>query len=275
MKELIKMDFYRLKKSNAFRICIGVMMAGFIGITILFKAVLSLLDLDKLEAAGGDETELEALQVMDAYNFTLIGLSFAQILGIIICVFVAIYVAGEFQQRTINLAVLKGYKREKIYFSKLVITMLGVALMYILSFVSIFITAGICFGFKFDIEGSLNRFILVIIMDLLLYVSLAAFFVMISFLTTHEGAAMTIGTALLVLMTTGFSVIDSSINGNGNIPFNEETRSGKYWLPTVIEDFSYLEVENNEVRFAVLLSAGYLLLTTIVGILGFRKKDLK
>lgn len=275
MKELIKMDFYRLKKSMALRVCIGVVMAGFIGITILFKAVLSFLDVAKLEAAGGDETELEALQVMDAYNFTLIGLSFAQILGIIICVFVAIYVAGEFQQRTVNLAVLKGYKRGQIYLSKLLNTMLGVAVIYIISFVSVFLTAGVCFGFDFDIEGSLDRFLLVVLLDLILYVSLAAFFVMISFLTTHEGAAMTIGTVLLVLLTTGFSVIDSSINGNSNIPFSEETRSGKYWIATVIEDFSYLEIENHEVQFAVVLSIGYLLVSSLLGIWYFRKKDLK
>lgn len=275
MKELIKMDFYRLKKSNALRICIGAMMVGFIGITLLFKAILSLLDLEKLEAAGGDESELEALQVMDAYNFTLIGLSFAQILGIVICVFVVIYVAGEFQQRTVNLAVLKGYKREHIYLSKLLNATLGVTVIYIASFVSVFITAGICFGFDFDIEGSVLRFVLVIIVDLLLYVALAGFFVMISFFIVHEGAAMTIGTVLLVLLTTGFSVIDSSINGNSNIPFEEEIRSGKYWLATVIEDFSYLEIKNNEACFALILSVSYLVITTVLGILRFRKKDLK
>ena len=86
---------------------------------------------------------------------------------------------------------------------------------------------------------------------------------------------MTIGTALLVLMTTGFSVIDSSINGNANIPFNEEVRSGKYWIATVIEDFSYLEIENYEIRFALILIIVYLMLTSILGILSFRKKDLK
>lgn len=275
MKELIKMDLYRLKKSHALKVCIGVMIAGYIGITLLFKAVLSLLDVAKLESAGGDETELEALQAMDAYNFTLIGLSFVQILGIVLCVFVAIYVAGEFQQRTINLAVLKGYKREKIYVSKLLTAMLGAALIYILSFVSVFFTSGLCFGFDFDIEGSVLNFFGVILLDLLLYVALTAFFVMIAFITTHEGAAMTVGTVLLVLLTTGFSVIDSSINGNSSIPFDEEVRSGKYWIATVVEDFSYLEIEKKEVLFAIVLAIVYIILSGILGMIFFRKKDLK
>ena len=275
MKELIKMDFYRLKKSKTLRVCIGAMMIGFIGITLLFKVFLSILDLEKLEAAGGDETELEALQLMDAYNFTLIGLSFAQILGIVICVFVAIYVAGEFQQRTVNLAVLKGYKREHIYPSKLFNAMFGTAVIYIASFLSVFGAAGVCFGFEFEIEGSLLRFFLVILMDLLLYVALAAFFVMISFFTCHEGAAMTIGTVLLILLTTGFSVIDSSFNGTSGVSFDKEVRSGKYWIATVIEDFSYLEIKNEEITFALVLVVVYLILTSVLGILRFRKKDLK
>jgi ABC-type transport system involved in multi-copper enzyme maturation permease subunit len=275
MKELIRMDFYRLKKSNTLKICTGAMMIGLVGITLLFKAVLSLIDLEKLEAAGGDETELEALQAMDAYNFTLIGLSFAQILGIVICIFVAVYVAGEFQQRTINLSILKGYKREQIYFSKLFTTIIGTSVIYLASFLSVFVAAGICFGFKFNIAGSLLRFILVIIVDWCLYIALASFFVMISFITSHEGITMTVGTILLILLTTGFSVIDSSINGNSSIPFEEEVRSGKYWIATIIEDFSYLEIKNEEVIFAFIVVVGYLIITSIIGILRFRKKDLK
>ena len=119
------------------------------------------------------------------------------------------------------------------------------------------------------------RFVLVILLDLILYVALAGFFVMISFFTAHEGAAMTIGTVLLVLLTTGFSVIDSSINGNSSIPFEEEVRSGKYWVATVIEDFSYLEIKNNEAGFALILAVAYFIITSILGILCFRKKDLK
>ena len=275
MKELIRMDFYRLRKSNILKICIAVIMLGTIGITCLFKTVFSFLDIEKIEAAGGDETELEALLEMDAYNFTLIGLSLAQILGIIICIFVAVYVAGEFQQRTINLAVLKGYKRTHIYISKYINTILGAVIIYMCSFLFIFVTAGICFGFDFNIEGSLGRFIFVIFMDLLLYVGLASVFVMLSFFTCHEGITMTIGTIVLVLLTTGFSVIDSSINGNGSIPFENEVRSGKYWLATIIEDFSYLEIKNNEAVMAVVVAIIYIVITGIIGNLCFKRKDLK
>lgn len=275
MKELIRMDFYRLRKSNTLKICMAVIMLGIAGITCLFKAVFSFLDIEKIEAAGGDETELEALLEMDAYNFTLIGLSLSQILGIIICVFIAVYVAGEFQQRTINLAVLKGYKRTQIYISKYINAILGTIIIYVVSFVSIFGISGICFGFNFDIEGSVGKFILVLFIDLLLYLGMASLFVMLSFITNHEGITMTIGTVLLVLVTTGFSVIDSSVNGNGNIPFEEEVRSGKYWIATVIEDFSYLEIKNNEAVMAVIIAVTYMVITGILGNICFKRKDLK
>lgn len=111
MKHLVKAEWFKLSKSFGFQVL------------CLYNAASSMLSAVVLLIAGAKATGFAAMRMSHTYvlHHSVIG-----------CLFVAVFLCGEFANRTYGLSLLSGYSRKKIFLSKVLIFLVGFIWLFLI-----------------------------------------------------------------------------------------------------------------------------------------------
>lgn len=267
MNNLLKSEFSKLFKQKVFYIASVVIVLLGAFISFLFYAVISLANDNLINAAGGDSDDLAALKDLDGVNFSVIAISFVHIIGIMLIVILAIYIANEFTNRTIKNPIIKGYSRVKVYLSKLIPSYFVVLCLAVLFEVSSVVVATLLWG-----KGALSKtdtigMIKSVSLELFLYLGLVSFFVALAMILQSNGLFIGISLTILILISGGFSAADNFLGDDAN--------TGKYWIVTAIEDSGLIDISNADIITGLIVGTIYIVIPTLIGIIYFRKHDLK
>ncbi len=277
---LIKSDFYKILRTKSFYIC-GGLAAIFAALSVVMMDVSS-----RMQYAMYGLEDLYASPYTGAYSLVL-GLANATLFATIV---VSMFIPSEFKFGTVKNIASRGISRSGIYLSKLTITVF-VSIVYSLlcgavAFVAGCYTAGV---------GELNRnemlnVFAVVMLFLLAEVALQSIFQMVGFMVRGTGWSMITNIGIQVFVPTMiFGYIDFAIN-SWIVPLI----SSNEWLSSWIQvsdfsisnyfpleylgkfteiDISHISFYKHDIIMGIIVSVVYLVLSTLAGMLNFRRRD--
>lgn len=137
MKKLLLFELFKLKKQKSLYICSALILVGLL-LSIAVSFVLTKTFGGILEEEMPQPTAVSTvLSAISAADFTLIA-------GI----FIALYVCGDYGQKTIKNIYSRGFSRSDVYFAKLIVVVGYVVIMFIITEVFALAVGSAFFGFK-------------------------------------------------------------------------------------------------------------------------------
>jgi len=259
MVSILKADFFRLFKSKSFYICALVS-------AVLFGLAIFVLDWSiKVTAAQGFEM---AFPYNDALSYGIVSFMDGTV-HMITGIFVAIFVTSEFSHGTMKNVVSKGFSKVYIYLSKLIAMTVA---EYIIVFAT-FVTGTLCAWIVTKEFGSLSGdfgeyFFKSIGIELYLSFALIALMLMVSMSIKNMGGSIAIN--ILGVMSLGnilFSLLEYMVNG--------KIKFSKFSLIYNISFYTKMGASGSDYIRSLIVGAVFLIVSTVLGILIFKKSDVK
>lgn len=201
MLNLIRSDFYKLKKAKYFWICMGITIALAIGTIFLLdftykmQGELMAAQMEQ-QQSGLDEAGMNlSIEGFPASQEDLTASSqllsfFGGNITLLLAVLISLFVGSEFNNGTIKNIATKNYSRGKIYLSKLITSIL-VSILFTLIFVFVStITATFLWGFGDVTSGYWANTLAAAGIELLLISAFASIFVMFSIIIRQNGGSL-------------------------------------------------------------------------------------
>ena len=142
MKNMLRLEFTKLKRQKSFYICLAIMLGLAFLNTLTAKAVLSTIP----ELLGGMYgSGIQSLMTgMSDSSFTIVA-----------SIFVALFVCQDYSQQTVKNIYARGYSRISVYISKMIATFVAATVMFVVveaaafGFGSMFFGVGEVENFRF------------------------------------------------------------------------------------------------------------------------------
>lgn len=267
LRNLLSSDFYKLSKMKSMIVAPIIML-----LLILLQFAVYWWELSIINSAdtGGIPMPFDITG-----KSMLFGASSYVSMGLFIAIICGIFIGGEFSTGTMKLMVARGSSRTKIYFSKLIsIAFLAVAYTLFAFLISGILTAVKGYGQTFDglQFGILTRSI---VLQVLVNVSIASIFVMLSFLIRSQGSAIGISLAIYFLTSIILGVITVIFVMAGD---------DAQWLSELIKYIpsqqlvsacSYGKYSVPDLMRVIFVPIAYLLISSGIGVAAFLKRDVK
>ncbi len=287
MGNLLHFECSKLFKAKVFYICAIVL----VGIILLLMGTQKLTEVIAQEAmdispeemiydSPEDEAILESMGmgifssartgfgwILNALNSTYVFIAFGA--------FVAVWFIGDYQSRTVQHELTKGYSRTEIFFSKY-LSSLFVCLIYAV----LAMLVGFIFGSLFWRVGKdfSAKYLLLMLAQLVIIAAFNAMFCFFATLGFKMAPALILSIAIPIAIPMILSLVDLATQLRG---FWEETseagettfESTKFWLSGMLAGVSKIKAEKKDILLAFLGGSGYLAAFTLFSWLLAKKRD--
>ncbi len=274
MIKLLNAGFTRLKKDKLFW-GLTVAVIGF-ALIMLYNAYSDMLEY------GGNVS-------VDGYFFNV-----GMLIGFAIAIFASVYLGNEYSNGTLRNKIVMGHNRIKIYLSNLIIVSV-ISVFWVLLFD--FITACIGIPLFGNIQMDIGKFLLLFVVVLSFSIAFASIFTFIAMVCSNKTAtsiiclvtvfAMMFGSTMLfnILSTPPTTVEYSMVDGqfvpqevpNPRYPTDQERKIYQTILNIMPQGqaFSIVGYEDWDYKVLPFYSIGVIIIFTGVGLIIFKRKDLK
>lgn len=251
MLNLLRADLYRLRRSKAFFICLG-----------LLAAIVSYI-------IGDFSSSAHIKEQLSPSTFHWIYMLFQEkaflpyFMPVFQAIFITMLITNEYSTGTIKDPVSLGFPRTKIYLSKLMIVSLGSLVMMLVAIFFTSVTSIIVFGIygSFTMNDLLLLFRMLFIQGLL-YTAYGSVFLMIAFLIKNIGGTMAFSIFFSLILGSLGSIIGNGPIGRVLLFMN--------FTPTAVP---HPQVE--DIWIAIVVAFSYLILCSSLGGFTFKKQDVK
>ncbi len=279
MSNLLNAEFYKLRKSRG--IYIGVLASAALVLMIYGSLVM----VDKInqgvlengtggivvspvassaEDGSAPESMLKQVGVIGVLQQMFGG----HFVGIIAAILVSIFVIREFSSGMIKNLVGKGYPRPAILLAKM-ISAIVLVLVFEVAVAAVSILLGIPFLRWEEFSATPWEDVAVYVgLQLLFGAVIAAIFVLAGELTRNLAAGISVSIGVLLFSTTLTAGLDLIFHGIARKP-------SEYWVLDLVSVCPLTDVPSEFIRRSVLVSAAWFVITLALGILHFRKADVK
>ncbi len=260
MNNILKSDFYRLFKSKSYYICTIVALLLMVTNIFIYKWQWE---------TFSEQLGMETFPYKDGITYGLTVFSNGNIL-MIIAIFTAIFVTAEFAHGTMKNAVSKGFSKLQIYLSKLVTMTVAVILILLVNFIVSTIAGVIVIGSLGEFTGEFVAIMFKTIgIELLLNFALTAVLVLIAMVVRNLGGVIAID--IIGVFSLGSLIyIALELLVDGKIKFTQYSLMNNisfYNMNTTAMGSDYLR--------STIVAVAFLVITTILGIVAFKKSDVK
>ena len=253
---LIKSEFYKLKVSKSFSLCLFVSA----GLALFIAFAL------KMGVAGRGAEDFAAIaETISAVTFIelTLGLGF---LPTIFAIFVSLFTAGEFHNGTMKNYVSRGFNRVQIYLSKL--NVCGIAILTMLAvYILVSCTVGsLLWGFDPYSIATFSNIAIMLLGIGLLMLAYSSIFVFISMWLRNIGAAVAVNVGMVFLLSSVLMAINNIIGDSLTV--------SDYWLTDNITALASLSPENGIFQRGMIVGLYYLVGSTVLGCILFKTQDI-
>ncbi|MCL2885035.1 MAG: ABC transporter permease [Oscillospiraceae bacterium] len=264
MRNLLRADFYKLKKSKAFWICTLLGIAIAVLMVVAEKAAVNL----AATGAGGDSPVGEMASAASGVWAVTMSLTQQHFNIILMGIFAAIFISSEFGYGTMKNTLSRGAQRWKVFASKFVTCGAG-ALFMVLTFMGALLAMGTAF-WGFDPQGNVSAggFIGMILLQMLLMLSFAAVFTFISMTIRAGGGAIATNIITVLIVSTLLSAVNLLFNSN-TVDLN------KYWLTRTVETLATTAPASGDVTRGIVVALAWGVGSLALGTVLFNKQDVK
>ncbi|GHU34888.1 lantibiotic ABC transporter permease [Spirochaetia bacterium] len=257
---IIKSEFYKLKKSKSFYICLLACVALAVFSVVLAGAIQAGILVRGVEDAAETAKALTGVSLLEQ----TLGLDF---LPTIIAIFVSIFVAGEFVNGAMKNYISKGYNRVKIYLSKFFVCGVAVMAMYIVNTALACAIGSIIWGFDPTGLATAGSIATMLLSEALLLLAYTSVFVLVSMWLRSNGASIAVNICVVSLFST-ILMLTTFITGDSITLAN-------YWISGNVSALASIAPESGAVLQGVIVGFCYLIGGAVLGTLLFKKQDIK
>lgn len=251
MLNLLRADFYKLRRSKSFYICLGI---------IAFFVTYVIIDFN---------SSAHLKEQLSTSTFHWVYMLFKErsflpyFIPMLQAIFITMLITSEYSTGTIKDPVSLGFSRTKVYISKLITVSVGSIIMML---VAVFFT-GITAVFVFGIYGSFSMydlllFVRMFLIQSLLYTAYGSIFLMIAFLIKNIGGTMAFNVLFSLILGSLGSMVGDSYWGRILLLMN--------FSPTAMPHPLAVDI-----RLAIAAALSYLILCVGIGGFTFKKQDIK
>ncbi|MCH5350776.1 MAG: ABC transporter permease [Clostridiales bacterium] len=220
MKKLFSFELRKLFRMKLLYICLGL--------AFVLAFLSTLITYFMLKQEFGDMLA----EILGMYAPTGLSLLKSSLSGqdclIIIALFVTLYVCDDNRHNTLKNIYAKGYGRDGVYYSKLIIALAVSVVFVLLDWLSSFV-----FGCAFFGVGEADRYIAAtLVVQLLAVLAYASFFFFITTAIKKTGGSVVANVLILMFAAQLFSLLDYLIF---RVSHNESFMISEYWLDGIIK----------------------------------------
>lgn len=144
MKNLLKLEFRKLKRQKSFYICLTIMLAMVLISGVTYR-ILADHAAEIAEISGGETIPV-------SFSAFLLGFTSAGMFSMLTAIFVSIAVCDDYESQIVKNIYARGYSRNDHYFAKLIYILTATTIMFLVSAVFTAVIGGALFGFE-DLTG--------------------------------------------------------------------------------------------------------------------------
>lgn len=264
MKNIIKSDFYKLRKSKAFWICTALC----IGFAVLMVVAMQMGMSNTLATRDPLDPEYISMFNMSQQTSGIWALEYFLPMGFnitFIGVFVAIFVSSEFGFGTMKNTLSRGAERIKVFFSKFTVCSCAALVMLFVFMLTLVTTGAIVWG-NFGI-ATFSGILGLVSLQSLLVIAFTALFVFISMTMRSNGGAIATNIICVTMASTLLGAISMFFGGAINL--------SDYWLSTAVSKLATLTPTSGDVMQGIFIALGWGIASVLIGSMLFKKIDVK
>lgn len=247
MNNLLKFEFRKLFRQKSFYICTAIMMILSVFGLLLSKAL-----------AENSEFNMTMPTALSSLLSAITSSNFTMICGI----FIALFVCVDYDQQTIKNVYSRGFSRDNVYFSKLIVCVLSTVAMFLVTLAFTYVMG--CA--MFDKTAEAGNYAALIAGQLVYCLAYASFVFAVSLIVKKVGISI----ALAIL---GPSLIGTVINLVDAFLKIADFKIGSYWLDGFVADLTSLATDNTRLIVCVVLSLLYAVVFIVAGFVINRKQE--
>ena len=254
---IIKSEFYKLKKSKLFYICMLI--------CAMIPAIMAIAIMAGVQTRGAEG--------MSAIVEDISGATFlAEIMGLallptVLAVFVSIFVSSEFHNGTMKNYVSKGFNRVRIYLSKLAVSGAAVLAMYAVHAAVSLALGTALWGFDPSGSAAVSGVVTMLLGEGLLLLAYTSVFVLVSMWLRSSGASVAVTICAASVLPTIFMAID--------LMLLDVVSLSSFWISGNVSALASITPESGAVPQGLIVGFCYLIGGTVLGSLLFKKQDIK
>ena len=240
MLNILKSDFYKMRKSKTFLFS----MVGCVAFAILVTVTMRV-EPDMFEYFGGTGALIGNIpSLMHIYATAA---------------FVAIFISSEFRNGTIKNIISRGTGRIVVVFSKFIVCSIGAITIMIVFMVALVAMGTILMGFDPNGILSISGLVKIIALQGLTAIGFTALFALMTMTIRNLGGAIAANFAWVAIAIFIFGVIDI----------------GEFWLAWNVFTFSTFSIYTADVVHGIVLALSWIVLTMLLSTATFAKRDIK
>lgn len=272
MFNLLKGEVYKLFRSKCLYGC-SIAVAVFV---LLMYGMFFYADMARQKTTTGiveitvENTQDGASVWAEIDVLTIASTVFSSFGKIIIAIFAAIFVFGDYASGAIKNVVGKGYDRVTVYAAKYVSTAFGTIIIELVTLFAILVCEVLILGASRLIPALWVSLCSYFAIQILLGVALTGIMVMISQICRNLGLGIAISVCTIMFsnfITLGLNIVLSNLNIDINVC--------DYWILDLISDCPLINMDNSFVIRAIVCAIVWFVLALGVGGFHFRKADVK
>lgn len=221
MKRLFLFELQKLKRQKSLYICSAVVI-GLLFLMVLASFILNKYLGEFMETEAPNAVEI-VLTAISSSDFTLI-----------VSIFIVLYVCGDFGDKTIKNIYSRGFSRTEVYFTKYLICMAYIVIMYAVTLLFALAMGSAFFGYG-TVEGHVFWSLFG---QLLVCLAYASFVFGISFMVKKMGIAFAVVILAPAALTVITTVIDVIIQVNLETYNPDSLMFSDFWLDGMLTTLS-------------------------------------
>ncbi|WP_310603280.1 ABC transporter permease subunit [Anaerosporobacter sp.] len=280
MINILRADFYKLFHTKVFYVCTFILVC-FVGIMATAYSYVDNMPADKRAAfeekaatnsgtgvslTMSDSVDLSKTYLQSGTRLASDVVQEGSIVIFIIAIMITIMVGGEFKERTIKSMVAKGYRREHIVLSKMIVSLVSVIVMMVCVFASAIVIGGALTGVINDsTSAELTNQVRCCLGIVTGYLAFTALYTLLVFVIRNIEISLIVNILVIVILPNILSTIEST----WKIPFS------KIQITTGVQKIIYSDASTSALTHMGILFLGYVIVSTILSCVIFRKADVK
>lgn len=248
MKDLLRLEFRKLKRQKSFYIILIIMLA-FTVISMLTTKLLAGLA-DQINEIGEEFGETFSV----AGESLLLGFLSACNFSLLTAIFVGIVVCDDYENHIIKNIFARGYSRSDFYFAKFIYLVVATSIMFIISVAFSAVLSELLFG----INGDIGKIALLISLQYLASLAGVSLYFFISVAVKKLGGAIALNIIAPSIVSLLLALADTAIK-------TEKFSLTDYWFTSFTNTLSDIAVDTTKIIVCGVLSVAYLLVFMLLG----------
>lgn len=261
MLNILKSEFYKLKKSKTFWVCIALSLIFAIIMIVAMQTSMSMALLPNHDPDLDSMLEIIPLASGTYMLGYLLSMGFNTVF---VGIFVAIFISSEFSCGTMKNTLSRGADRKKVFLSKFLVCGCAALIMQFVFMITALFAGTIVWGFG---TATFSGMLGMILTQSLLTLAYTALFTFISMSMRSNGGAIATNIMCVTMASTLFSAISMLFGGRIDL--------GNYWIGGAVSKLATVTPASGDIVQGIIIAVIWTVAAIMIGTTLFQKQDVK